>query len=64
MVRRLASWLAGRLRFPRLFLLTSVLFVVDLLVPDMIPLADEILLGLTAALLSQIRRPRPPQLRT
>ena len=31
---------------------------------ELIPLADEILLGLTAGLLSQIRRPRPPQLPT
>lgn len=59
-VRRLA-----RLRYPRLLLLTGALFVIDLLVPDLLPLADEILLGLATALLwSRKRRqeelvPRP-----
>ena len=44
-------WLA-RLSYPRLFMLTAGLFVVDLLVPDMIPLVDEILLGLGTLLLA------------
>ena len=42
---------AGRLRFPQLFLLTFILFVGDLLVPDLIPLIDEILLGLITLML-------------
>ena len=42
---------AARLRFPQLFLLTLLLFAGDLLVPDLIPLADEILLGLVTLLL-------------
>lgn len=42
---------AGRLRFPVLFLLTAALFIVNLFVPDPIPLLDEILLGLGAVLL-------------
>ncbi|MGH7541884.1 MAG: DUF6116 family protein, partial [Gemmatimonadota bacterium] len=41
----------SRLRFPRLFFLTAVLFAVDLFLPDVIPFADEILLGLGTALL-------------
>jgi hypothetical protein len=44
-------WLS-RLSFPRLFLLAAALFVVDLVVPDVIPLADEILLGLGTLLLA------------
>ena len=43
--------LAGGLRFPQLFLLTFILFVSDLLVPDVIPLIDEILLGLITLML-------------
>jgi len=37
---------ASRLRYPQLFALLATLFVIDLMVPDMIPFADEILLGL------------------
>ena len=44
-------WLS-RLSFPRLFLLSAALFLIDLVVPDMIPLADEILLGLGTLLLA------------
>lgn len=45
----------SRLRFPWLFGLTAVLFGVDLLVPDMVPFADELLLGLTTLLLGAWR---------
>lgn len=51
----LLRW-AGHLRFPRLALLTAALFVADLLVPDVIPFVDEILLGLGTLLLTQLRR--------
>ena len=44
-------WLS-RLSYPRLFLVAAALFVVDLLVPDFVPLADEILLGLGTLLLA------------
>ena len=37
-------WLS-RLSYPRLFTIAAVLFVVDLVIPDMIPLADELLLA-------------------
>lgn len=47
----LLSW-ARRLRFPTLFKLTALLFVVDLAVPDLMPFADEILLGLGTLLLA------------
>ena len=41
---------AGRLRYPTLFAITAALFLLDLLVPDIIPLVDEILLGLATLL--------------
>ena len=50
------SAFAARLRFPQLFLLTAALFVLDLLIPDLIPLADEVLLGLLTMLFGTWRR--------
>lgn len=47
---------AAQLRYPRLFALTVVLFLIDLVVPDFIPFADEILLGLLSLLLSRLRK--------
>ncbi|HZR83577.1 MAG TPA: DUF6116 family protein [Candidatus Binatia bacterium] len=46
----------SRLRFPTLFLVAAGLFVADLLVPDMIPLVDELLLGIAALLLGRLRK--------
>ncbi len=46
---------AARLRYPQLFFLTAALFVVDLAVPDLVPFADEILLGLLTLLLGRLR---------
>ena len=43
---RAITRVAGRLRFPYLFLATAALFLLDILVPDFLPFADEILLGL------------------
>lgn len=48
----------SRLRFPVLFAVTAIAFVVDLFVPDLIPFADEIALGLLAALLAAWRKQR------
>ena len=42
----------SRLRFPQLFALTFVVFLIDLFVPDMIPFIDEVLLGLMTLLLA------------
>lgn len=47
---------ASRLRFPTLFLIAAGLFVVDVLVPDVVPFADEILLGLGTLLLSSWKK--------
>jgi hypothetical protein len=53
---------ASELRFPKLLALTVVLFAVDLVVPDVIPLADEILLGLVAAILGTLKKRRRDQI--
>jgi hypothetical protein len=52
----------SRLRFPALFAVTAVLFVLDFFIPDVIPYADETLLGLGAALLGSLKKRKdPPQ---
>jgi hypothetical protein len=47
---------ASKLRFPWLFAMTAVLLVVNLFIPDPIPFADEILLGLGAVMLSKLKK--------
>lgn len=51
---RLVRFAAG-LRFPRLLALTAALFVLDLIIPDVIPFVDEILLGLLSLLLASLK---------
>ena len=53
--------LVANLRFPQLFTLTATLFVLDLVIPDLIPFVDEILLGLLTVLLGSMRRPVAPE---
>ncbi|MFT4171008.1 MAG: hypothetical protein QM639_00505 [Rhodocyclaceae bacterium] len=48
---------AQSLRFPQLFLLMVCLFVIDLVVPDVIPLLDELLLGIFMIVLGSLKRP-------
>ncbi len=43
---------ANKLKFKNLFLIVISLFVVDLFIPDFIPLIDEIILGLLAIILA------------
>jgi hypothetical protein len=50
---------ASRLRFPQLFAVALTVFLIDLVVPDLIPFADEILLGLVTLLLGSLRERRP-----
>lgn len=52
-------WAEG-LRFPRLLLLTALLFLADLAIPDFIPFIDEILLGLATLILGRMRRRKKP----
>ncbi|HEX5066035.1 MAG TPA: DUF6116 family protein [Myxococcota bacterium] len=51
---------ASKLRYPHLFLVTATLFVLDLVIPDVIPFADEILLGLGTLLLAGLRGRKEP----
>ena len=47
---------ANQLRFKQLFLLILVLFLLDLVIPDMIPMIDEIILGLLTLLLANWKK--------
>lgn len=47
----LLRWL-GRLSYPKLFLFAAGLFLADVVIPDFIPFADELLLGLGTLLLA------------
>ncbi len=49
---------ATGLRFPQLFLFTAALFVIDVIVPDFLPFADEILLALGTVLLASWKNQR------
>lgn len=51
----LLAW-ARKLRFPTLFKITAGLFVLSVLIPDPLPLVDEILLGLGTLMLAQWKR--------
>ena len=55
------SRFASGLRFPQLFALVAGLFVIDLVVPDMVPFADEILLALGTLLLGTWKKRRHPE---
>ena len=51
----LLKWASG-LRFPYLFVLTMALFVINLFVPDVIPMVDELVMGLVALMLGSLRK--------
>lgn len=55
----LLRWL-GRLGYPRLSMVTAVLFGLTLLIPDPVPLVDELLLGLGTLLLANWKRRSNP----
>jgi len=50
----------ARLRYPWLFAVAAGLFLVDLIIPDMLPLADEILLAVVTVLLASRKVERAP----
>jgi hypothetical protein len=56
MIGRLVGRFAAGLRYPSLFKLLLVLFVVDFFVPDVIPFFDEIVLALSTLLVGAIRK--------
>lgn len=47
---------ARQLKFKNLFFLITGLFIIDLVVPDMVPMVDEIILGLLAILLANWKK--------
>ena len=55
MIRTLLGSYGAKLRFPQLFMIAASLFFVDLLIPDLIPFIDEILLGLLTLLLGSMQ---------
>ena len=57
---RVIEGVTSRLKFPQLLAVTAGLFLLDLVVPDLVPFADEILLGLATALFAFWREPVPP----
>jgi len=62
MIRTLLGSFGAKLRFPQLFTIAATLFFVDLLIPDLIPFIDEILLGLLTLLLGSMQaKPTVPQ---
>ncbi len=46
----------NKLKFRNLFIIVSVLFVINFFVPDFIPFIDEIILGLMAIILANIKK--------
>jgi hypothetical protein len=60
LLTQLVDRIAGRLKFPQLFAFTATLFLLDLVIPDLIPFVDEILLGLATLLLGSMKA-NPPQ---
>lgn len=53
------NW-ARKLRYPTLFKFTATLFLITLVIPDPIPLVDEVLLGLGTLLLANWKRRKAP----
>lgn len=49
----------GQLRFRNLFLIVAALLLVDLAIPDFVPLIDEILLGILTLMFWMWRKPAP-----
>ena len=47
---------ANRLKFKNLFVLILVLFILDVFVPDMVPMLDEIILGVLAIILGNLKK--------
>jgi hypothetical protein len=58
MIGSLVTRFAARLRFPVLFALVGALFLVDVLVPDLVPFLDEVMLALGTLLLGSLRKRR------
>jgi hypothetical protein len=48
----------SRLRFPELFVIFAILFGIDMIVPDLVPFVDELILGLLTLMMGSFRRRR------
>lgn len=59
-ISELAGRFGRRLRFPQLFVFVLAVFLLDLVIPDFIPFADEILFGLLTVLLGSLHRDETP----
>jgi hypothetical protein len=59
-IGQLIARFAAGLRFPTLFALLAGLFLLDLVVPDLVPFMDEVLLALGTLLVGSLRKRRPP----
>lgn len=46
----------NRLRYKNLFIFIAVLLILDLLIPDMIPMLDEIVLGILTVILGNMKK--------
>jgi len=55
---QLVTRFAAGLRFPVLFALVAGLFLIDVVVPDLIPFVDEVLLALGTLLVGSLRKRR------
>ena len=53
---RLITRMTAGMRFPTLFLVVGGLFLLDLVVPDLIPFYDEILMAMLTVLIGSIRK--------
>jgi len=47
----------GQLRFKNLFLIVAALLLIDIAIPDFVPLIDEILLGILTIMFWSWRKP-------
>ena len=52
----LITRLTAGMRFPTLFLIVGGLFLVNLVVPDVIPFYDEILMAILTVLIASVRK--------
>ena len=51
---------ASRLKFPTLFFITLGLWAINMVIPDPLPLIDEIVMGLLTLMLATWKNGRPP----
>ncbi|CCQ72506.1 DUF6116 family protein [Magnetospira sp. QH-2] len=55
------KWASG-LKFRSLFFLTAGLFLFDLMIPDLVPFIDELLLGLLTLIFGAWRKKTRPEI--